>query len=109
MINLGGGGEKYLIWLDDVTVSQKGDARRKEHGKLKASAHSGSGNFAQVAKFLEDVENSSFIEDFYPPAPPSGTQSSRDEALIPSEFWNFQLEVDLKAPKERGQGLEEQG
>lgn len=72
VINMGGGGEKYLIWLDDVAVSQESDSRQKNWGHLKASGFSGSRNFAQVANFLEDLEHHSFLSAFYPPGVPEG-------------------------------------
>jgi Tfp pilus assembly protein PilN len=101
VINMGGGGEKYLIWLEDLSVSQKSDARQKTFGFLKASAYSGSSNFAQLANFLEDLEEHSFISDFYKPAPPEGQRQQKDEDLIPSEYWTFPLSVDLMSPEER--------
>jgi len=109
VINLGGGGQKYLIWLDDLTVTQKIDDRKGTFGSLKAAGHSGSGKFAQVANFLEDLENpevSRFIDDFNSPAPPEGNQSKRDETLSPSEYWDFRLDVTLRPPVERGRADE---
>lgn len=104
VINVGGDGEKYLVWLDDLNVDQKESARAKTHGSLKASGHSGSTNPSHVANFLDDLERSPFCEDFNKPAPPEGSQSSKDEGLMPSEVWNFPLEVTLKAPEERQRG-----
>ena len=101
VVNAGGDGEKYLIWFDDLTVDQKENARAKSYGKLKASGHSGSKVFAQVANFLEDLEQSPFSEDFQRPAPPEGSATTKDEGLLPSDLWNFPLEADLKAPEER--------
>ena len=102
VINSGGDGEKYLIWLDGITVDQKVNQRNKQFGKLKASGFSGSKDFAHVANFLEDIEQSPFLDDFRPPAPPEGSQNTKDEGLVPSEVWSFPLELDLKAPEERG-------
>jgi len=101
VINRGGDGEKYLIWLDDLSVEQSSDPRRASFGGLRSSGHSGSANFAHVANFLEDVEASEFIKDFRPPAPPQGSQSSVDANLIPAEVWSFPLQLDLRAPEER--------
>jgi Tfp pilus assembly protein PilN len=101
VVNVGGDGEKYLVWFDDLTVDQKENARAKSYGKLKASGHSGSTNPSHVANFMDDLEGSPFCEDFKQPAPPEGSTSSRDEGLMPNEVWNFPLEVDLKAPEER--------
>lgn len=103
IINRGGDSDKeqYLIWLDSLDVDMKENARSGTYGKLKASGHSGSSSFAQVANFLEDIENSGLKRNFFKPYPPSGTQQKKDEELIPSETWDFPLEMDLKAPKDR--------
>ena len=95
------GDQRHLIWLNDLTVNQLDDARSDKHGGLKASGNSGSREFAQVANFLEDVENSPFIKDFNPPAPPEGSESIVDEELMPAVVWAFPLELDLKTPEER--------
>ncbi len=101
VVNSGGDGEKYLVWFDDITVDQKENSRAKSYGKLKANGHSGSKDFAHVANFLEDLEQSPFCADFLQPAPPEGSQSTKDEGLLPSEVWSFPLEANLKAPEER--------
>lgn len=96
LVNSGGSAsDKYLVWLDDLAVSRKVDKRTKSEGSVKAGGHSGSSNFAQVANFLEDLEQSPFSEGFSPPAPPEGSQSSVDEELIPHEVWSFPLELHL--------------
>lgn len=107
IINRGGDGEKYLIWLDDLTVSQNNDPRRPGAGSLSAGGHSGSSNFAHVANFIDDLEASTFIGDFYKPEPPEGSQSSVDEELIPAEVWSFPLELALRPPEERERPQEE--
>lgn len=104
VVNLGGDGEKYLVWFDDLTVDQKESSRAKSFGSLKSTGHSGSTNPSHVANFLDDLERSSFCEDFNKPAPPEGSQSSKDEGLMPAEVWNFPLEVTLKAPEQRQRG-----
>lgn len=102
VIHKGGEGDtKYLVWLDDLSVSVSADVRRGSYGNLKASGHSGSGNFAQVANFLEDIERSPFSHGFNEPSPPEGSQSSVDKDLIPAEVWSFPLELTLLAPEER--------
>ncbi len=101
VVNRGGDGQRHLIWLDDLNVTQEGDKRSKGAGSLKAGGHSGSDKFAQVANFLEDVENSPFISDFNPPAPPEGSESIVDEELMPAVVWAFPLELDLKNAEER--------
>lgn len=97
VINDGGEGRRHFVWLDDLTVSQRSDARAKSAGTVKAGGHSGSGDFAQVANFLEDLERSPFIQDFDPPAPPEGTQTLVDPLLIPSTVWAFPMSLSLKS------------
>ncbi|MEM7516904.1 MAG: hypothetical protein AAF368_08275 [Planctomycetota bacterium] len=104
-VNRGGEGARHLIWLDDLNVTQTDaagpNAGAGGYGHMKAQGNSGSAEFAQVANFLEDIENSSFIEDFQPPAPPEGQQSVVDEELFPPVVWSFPLSLDLKNPEER--------
>jgi hypothetical protein len=102
IVNEGGdGSEKYLIWFDDVTVDQKENKRANAFGQIKANGHSGSGKFALVANFLEDLEQSPLSKDFHKPSPPQGSQSSVDTELMPSEVWSFPLEMNLRSPEER--------
>jgi len=101
VINSGGGGERHYVWLDDLNVAQSMDARSKSAGSLRASGHSGSDDFAQVANFLEDIERSPFIEEFLPPAPPAGSQSNKDTELIPAVVWSFPLQIEMKTPEQR--------
>lgn len=101
VINRGGDGQRHLIWLDDLNVTQNGAGSRGGAGEVKAAGHSGSDRFAQVANFLEDVEASPFIEDFDPPAPPEGSESLVDEELVPSTVWAFPLSLKLKSAEER--------
>jgi len=103
VVNAGGEGERHFVWLDDLNVSQTDDARARNAGSVKASGHSGSDNFAQVANFLEDVEESTFISDFHPPEPPEGTQTLEDRELIPPVVWSFPLALMLKSHEERNQ------
>ncbi|MDP6761544.1 MAG: hypothetical protein QF903_14285 [Planctomycetota bacterium] len=101
VVNRGGGGERHLVWFDDLDVSQGADGRRATAGRVRASGHSGSDQFAQVANFLEDIEDSPFITDFHPPAPPEGSESVKDEELEPSTVWAFPLSLELQDPQER--------
>jgi hypothetical protein len=101
VVNQGGEGQRHFVWLDDLIVDQKFDSRTSSYGSVRASGHSGSDNFAQVANFLEDLETSPFVRDFFPPAPPEGTQTVVDTELIPSEVWAFPLALNLKGPEER--------
>lgn len=102
VINSGGGGERHYVWLDDLNVVQTAaDAKSKSAGSVRASGHSGSEKFDQIANFLEDVERSPFIEDFLPPAPPAGTQASEDKELIPAVVWSFPLQIEIKTLEQR--------
>jgi len=107
VVNRGGDGQRHLVWFDDLQVSQTDGASggaNKSYGAVRASGHSGSDKFAQVANFLEDLEASPFISDFQPPAPPEGTQTLTDETLMPPVAWSFPLSLSLKSPDERGGG-----
>lgn len=100
VINDGGEGRRHFVWLDDLMVSQRLDARTKSAGMVKAAGHSGSDDFAQVANFLEDLERSPFIQDFNPPAPPEGTQTLVDKELDPPVVWAFPVSLSLKLKDE---------
>lgn len=102
VVNRGGNGQRHLVWLDDLQVAQTTDPKAKTAGSVKASGHSGSDKFENVANFLEDLENSTFISDFQPPAAPEGTQTLVDETLVPSTAWSFPLALTLKSAEERG-------
>jgi hypothetical protein len=99
--NAGGDGSRHLVWLDDLTVTQTADPNNKNFGSVRASGHSGSEKFAQVANFLEDLEISAFVDDFEKPSPPEGTQTLVDETLVPPVAWAFPLSLSLKGPEER--------
>ncbi len=101
IVNRGGEGARHLIWLEDLNVTQTEGGTGTSFGHLKAKGSSGSSEFAQVANFLEDIEDSSFIADFYPPAPPEGTESVVDADLFPPVVWSFPLALELKSPEER--------
>lgn len=102
VINKGGEGEKYLVWLDNLNVDSEINSRKKTFGTLEAQGNSGSPKFSHVANFLDDLVDSPFSLDFNPPAPPEGSQSQIDPELVPSEVWSFPLELSLRDPKERG-------
>jgi hypothetical protein len=101
VVNRGDEGQRHLVWLDDLNVSQNTSPRNQTHGSVRASGHSGSEKFAQVANFLDDLEGSPFVDDFYEPAPPEGTQTIVDETLVPPVVWAFPLALNLKSPEER--------
>ncbi len=93
----GGDGERHLVWFDDFQVTQNLDPKAKTPGTVRASGHSGSDNFGQVANFLEDIESSSFVSDFEAPAPPEGSQTLKDETLVPAVAIAFPLSLTMKA------------
>lgn len=101
VVSRGGDGDRHLVWFGSLSVQQgTGAAKGKgSAGSLSASGHSGSDNFGQVANFLDDLEESSFIEDFDKPAPPEGSETLNDPELMPALVWAFPLSIDLK---ERG-------
>lgn len=101
LINRGGNGEKYLIWFQDLKVIQKVDERRGSYGEFEAAGFSGSDQFDHVANFLDDVERDDFSKIFTKPAPPEGKQEARDEELMPSEVWSFNLALGIKSPNDR--------
>lgn len=101
VVNRGQNGQRHLVWLDDLQVTQSTDPKAKVPGTVRASGHSGSDKFAQVANFLEDLEGSTFIADFQPPAPPEGSQTNVDETLMPPVAWSFPLSLTLKSTEER--------
>lgn len=101
VVNKGGDGERHLVWFDDMQVVRNPDQRAKTAGELRASGHSGSDKFAQVANFLDDVSASGFADGFQPPADPEGSQSVEDKELVPSDVWAFPLSMKIQAPEER--------
>jgi len=104
VVNSGDEGVRHYIWFDDLSVTQKQDSRTNTYGDFKASGHSGSAKWDQVANFLEDLadpELTAFIHDFHSPDWPEGQQSTKDDTLIPSEVWAFPLSMTLKSPDER--------
>lgn len=101
VVNKGGGGDRHLIWFDDLQVTSVADPKSKTPGSLRGTGHSGSDKFAQVANFREDLENSPFISDFQAPALPEGTQTLTDETLVPSVVWNFPMALSIKSLEER--------
>ncbi len=99
IVNNGGEGQRHFVWLDDLSIQQSADPRAKSAGQLRAQGHSGSEHFAQVANFLDDLEDQDFMKEFLPPSPPEGTQAQVDKELEPAVVWNFPLKLELKAPE----------
>lgn len=103
IVNEGGDGdEKYLVWMDNLNVVQTDASKLKKGassgGNLRASAHSGDGDFGLVANFFEDLEGSEFAEGFQDPAPPEGQRSTKDEGLVPAEIFSFTLDLEMEPP-----------
>ncbi|MEM6674011.1 MAG: hypothetical protein AAF726_14290 [Planctomycetota bacterium] len=105
IVHAGREGIEHFIWFDDVDVKMaEGGGRRQEFGELKASGHSGSEDYDQVANFLEDIEDpelSSLWQLFGKPAAPEAKVNDPDEDLIPSVNWSFPLTIKLLSPEER--------
>lgn len=96
VVNRGNDGDRHLVWFDALTIAQEARGGRGGAGALTASGHSGSDNFGHVANFLDDLEDSPFIDDFERPAPPEGSETQKDEELMPAVVWAFPLSVTLK-------------
>jgi Tfp pilus assembly protein PilN len=97
----GAGEEKYLVWLDGLTVDNAVNERKKTFGEVSANGNSGSPKFAQVANFLEDVQKSPLSQAFIVSSDPEGQQAIKDEELVPSEVWSFPFKLSLKSPEDR--------
>ena len=93
LINRGGDGSRYLIWLDDLVVDQKPNQRRQSFGQMKSSGRLGSDSFADVANFFEDIQQSRLSDTFMTTEPPAASQSNKDEELVPSQVWSFDMDL----------------
>jgi hypothetical protein len=95
----------HFIWFDGLTVKQEPPrGNSTSFGSIKASGHSGSPKWNQVANFLEDVGDTQltgFVNDFQKISMPEGTQNPPEDDLIPSVNWSFPLTLDLRSPDER--------
>lgn len=95
----------HFIWFDDLTVRQEAAGRgSSSYGSFRASGHSGSAQFNQVANFMDDVvdrELTDFVVGFTSPKKPEGSKNAREEDLIPSVNWSFPLSLSLLSPDER--------
>lgn len=107
VVHAGREGIEHYVWLDDIQVKME-DAgagrRRSSYGSLKASGHSGSTDYEQVANFLEDIEDPTLSNLMVPlnrPADLEAKMNDPDEDLIPSVNWSFPLHLELKSPDER--------
>lgn len=100
VVHKGGEGPKYLVWMDDLLVSRQFDKRKGSAGMLRGSAHCGSENLGLIANFLDDLQNSSFIEGFMPIEATPGKQEDEDPTLVPARVWGFPLELNLIAKED---------
>lgn len=106
VVHAGREGIDHFVWFDDVDVKleEGGGNARSGFGKLKASGHSGSENYDQVANFLEHIEDrelSGLWQIFGKPQAPQARRNDPDEDLIPSVNWSFPLTIELVSPDER--------
>lgn len=100
--------QRHLAWFSDLEVQQtEGGGRNARRGAVptggtvRANGYSGSENFGQVANFLDDLEASPFLDVFHQPSPPEGSESVRDDTLVPTVVWSFPLELAIKTVEER--------
>lgn len=107
VVHAGREGIEHYVWFDDIQVKME-DAgagrRRSSFGSLKASGHSGSTDYEQVANFLEDIEDpslSQLMSALNKPADLEAKKNEPDADLIPAVNWSFPLQLELKSPDER--------
>ncbi|HET6202071.1 MAG TPA: hypothetical protein VFI25_04635 [Planctomycetota bacterium] len=95
IVNTASDADRYLVWFDELTADT--GAEGKTGGKVNAKGLSGSDNFANVALFFEDLKGHvDFAKDFDGQSNPTGKRTEKDEELIPSQVWEFPLELILK-------------
>lgn len=103
IVTKGGDGDRYLVWFEDLNFDTKENTRNKTFGSFEAKGRSGSTDFAHVASFLEDLEQSELMTSFTKPAPAEAPQKTVDESMMPSVVWAFPLEMAVRSPEERKQ------
>lgn len=108
VVAAGRDGTRHFVWFDDLQVKLEtptgARGRTQEYGSLKAKAHSGSAQMAQLSYFLDDLvdpEVSAMPMTFAEPASPQAKKNEPDEDLIPSETWSFGLDMPILGPEER--------
>jgi len=107
VVHAGREGIEHYVWFDDIQVKMEdaGTGRRKSSfGSMKATGHSGSTDYEQVANFLEDIEDpslSQLMASLHKPADLEAKKNEPDEDLIPAVNWSFPLLLELKSPDER--------
>jgi hypothetical protein len=107
VVHAGREGIEHYVWFDDIQVKMEdaGAGRRKSsYGSLKASGHSGSTEYEQVANFLEDIEDptlSSLMTPLSKPGDLEAKENEPEEDLVPAVNWSFPLQLELKSPDER--------
>ena len=91
---------RHKVWFTDLDADIAGKRRGQQGGALRAGGVSGSERFADVADFLDDLEDSPFGSEVGAPAPPEGSVSLVDSELEPPVVWSFPLEVSLRVEEE---------
>jgi len=96
----------FEIWFDSIDFeagrSVRG-ARRAASGHFRASGHSASDDFGDVADFLDAVDNSTLRTGFTSPSPPEGTRGIPQDGLEPAVVWDFPLELEWTGAGREGQ------
>jgi len=106
IVHAGREGIEHFIWFEDIDVKMAGGGGngRGGFGEMKASGHSGSDQYDQVANFLGDIEDrqlSSLWQIFDKPEAPEARINDPDPDLIPSVNWAFPLKIELLSPDDR--------
>jgi hypothetical protein len=107
VVHAGREGIEHYVWFDDIQAKTEdaGAGRRKtSFGSLKASGHSGSTEYEQVANFLEDIEDPTLSQLMVVLNRPSDLEAKvndPEDDLVPAVNWSFPLELELKSPDER--------
>lgn len=102
IVNAGEDTARYTIWFEDLDIVQTPDSKGTTGGKFNGKGLSGSANYANVANFFTDLENTQFYKDFVSINNPEGKLNNPDKELIPSQVWEFKLNLGLKPPPDSG-------
>lgn len=100
IVNAGEDAGRYTVWFQDLSADQNADTKGTHGGKFTANGLSGSANYANVADFHSDLQRTQFFKDFISINNPGGKQTDLDPKLIPSQAFEFKLDMALKPPPE---------
>lgn len=100
IVNAGEDVQRYTVWFEEVEADQVPDTKGTMGGKFKAKGLSATGNYANMANFFQDLEGTLFFKDFIAINNPAGKKIDPEKDLIPSEAWEFNLNMALKPPPE---------